>query len=246
MDRCGNVLGLRAGRRNAHGDELADIADLVGCERRLIGNLETAQTRDRADRLDAVEIAGRENGALVHVRDAIPRMRACASGLRTKATSFMPAKRRSATNWPRPRISRSSSLRRRRAPTPCSGHSDLLRSDQCTMPRTRRGHDVPATVRHLRFYDPNLSTISIATAEPPSRLQPRRRCGCFADRRGAPRHARIGQQVDVQLDGVAAIDDVGDVDGDTFVVDHDAAAFGDRRAETDMQKVGRELGPRCR
>src|SRR6185369_4973481 len=47
------------------------------------------------------------------------RISACARGLRTKATSCSPARRISATNWPRPRISRSSSLRGRRAPTPC-------------------------------------------------------------------------------------------------------------------------------
>src|SRR6185295_2504677 len=49
----------------------------------------------------------------------MPRISACASGLRTKATSCRPARRMSATNWPRPRISRSSSFRGRRAPTPC-------------------------------------------------------------------------------------------------------------------------------
>src|SRR3954469_1274656 len=49
----------------------------------------------------------------------MPRISACAKGLRTKATSCSPARRMSATNWPRPRISRSSSFRGRRAPTPC-------------------------------------------------------------------------------------------------------------------------------
>src|SRR3954471_1403892 len=49
----------------------------------------------------------------------MPRISACAKGLRTKATSCSPARRMSATNWPRPRISRSSSFRGSRAPTPC-------------------------------------------------------------------------------------------------------------------------------
>ena len=43
---------------------------------------------------------------------------AWASGERTKATSFMPARRISPTNWPRPRRKRSSSLRLTEAPTP--------------------------------------------------------------------------------------------------------------------------------
>ena len=49
----------------------------------------------------------------------MPRRRACASGLRTKATSFIPGSRMSATNCPRPRMRRSSSFLMRRAPTPC-------------------------------------------------------------------------------------------------------------------------------
>src|SRR5258705_7320760 len=49
----------------------------------------------------------------------MPRISACAKGLRTNATSCSPARRISATNWPRPRINRSSSFRGKRAPTPC-------------------------------------------------------------------------------------------------------------------------------
>src|SRR4029450_315260 len=49
----------------------------------------------------------------------MPRISACAKGLRTNATSCSPAGRIPATNWPRPRISRSSSFRGSRAPTPC-------------------------------------------------------------------------------------------------------------------------------
>src|SRR5262249_49267696 len=44
--------------------------------------------------------------------------RACATGLRTKATSRMPAKRKSPTYCPRPRRNRSSSLRRTESPIP--------------------------------------------------------------------------------------------------------------------------------
>ena len=132
-----NVLGFGARRGDAHGDQLADVAHLLGRERRLLRHLEAAQPRYRADRLDARQVGCGEHRAALAGRDRrSPRMRACASGLRTKATSRMPASRMSATNCPRPRISRSSSLRRRRAPTPCpagavkSGRSSELSRDR--------------------------------------------------------------------------------------------------------------------
>ena len=50
---------------------------------------------------------------------SIPLSLPCAIGERANATSHMPAKRMSPTNWPRPVIRRPSSLRSTDAPTPC-------------------------------------------------------------------------------------------------------------------------------
>ena len=60
-DGAGDILGLRTRRRDAHRDDLADEAHLVGCERGLLGDLEAAQARNGADRLDAYEIGSGEN-----------------------------------------------------------------------------------------------------------------------------------------------------------------------------------------
>src|SRR5262249_42450308 len=54
---------------DAHGDQLADMADLVGGERRLFRHLEAAQARHRADRLHAYEIGRRECAAALIGRD---------------------------------------------------------------------------------------------------------------------------------------------------------------------------------
>ena len=53
------------------------------------------------------------------------RSRACATGLRTNATSRSPGMRKSATYWPRPRRNRSSSLRATDAPTPMADMREL-------------------------------------------------------------------------------------------------------------------------
>ena len=45
----------------------------------------------------------------------------------------------------------------------------------------------------------------------------------------------------MQLNDLAAICDIGDVDGDSLAVDDDAAALRRRRAESDAQKIGRRL-----
>ena len=55
-DGTGDVLGLRARRRHAHGDQLADMANLVGCERRLFRDLEALECRTRH------ELASRRQG----------------------------------------------------------------------------------------------------------------------------------------------------------------------------------------
>ena len=65
-------------------------------------------------RSSAMKTRSRRSGGM-----RIASMRACASGLRRNAASCMPAKRMSPTYSPRPRMKRSSSLRRRRAPMPC-------------------------------------------------------------------------------------------------------------------------------
>ncbi len=52
-----DILGLRARRRHAHGDEFTDLAHFSNSKHRLLGDLEPRQTGHRADRLDAGEIA---------------------------------------------------------------------------------------------------------------------------------------------------------------------------------------------
>ena len=73
-------------------------------------------------------------------------IRACASGLRTKATSCRPAIRISATYWPRPRMKRSSSLRGRRAPTPCLRRQPRPKQ-KCVR---RRTFGLPPPLQHSR------------------------------------------------------------------------------------------------
>ena len=113
-----DVLGLGARRRNAHGDELADMPHLAvasgGCSETLKpGNPDTARMALTPSRSAAVKTRSRTASGI-----PMPRMRACASGLRTNATSCMPGRRISPTYCPSPRIRRSSSLRGSRAPTP--------------------------------------------------------------------------------------------------------------------------------
>ena len=63
-----NVLGFGARRRHAHGDEFADLAHLAGGKHRLLGNLESRQPRNRADRIDAGEIRRGEDAAAIALR----------------------------------------------------------------------------------------------------------------------------------------------------------------------------------
>ena len=53
-------LGARVG--DAHRDQLADMADLVGDQRRLLRRLEAGQRRYRPDAGDALQVLGGENG----------------------------------------------------------------------------------------------------------------------------------------------------------------------------------------
>src|SRR5690606_38232321 len=48
----------------------------------------------------------------------------------------------------------------------------------------------------------------------------------------------VGQQIDVEHHAVAAIDDLGDVDGDTLVVGDGAMGFRRRRVQRDMKEIG--------
>src|SRR5262245_684 len=75
---------------------------------------DTARIGFTPTRSAAVNVAPRWSGGM-----ETPRSLPCATGLRTKATSFIPGSRMSATNWPRPRMRRSSSFLATRAPTPC-------------------------------------------------------------------------------------------------------------------------------
>ena len=90
LDLGGQILGLGARRRDAHGDELADIAHLAGGQHRLHGRLEAGKRRIGADGRTPVQVLGDEHA----IADAggiwIAWMRACASGLRRNATSCMP------------------------------------------------------------------------------------------------------------------------------------------------------------
>src|SRR5438445_3530738 len=79
----------------------------------------------------------------------MPRISACANGLRTKATSCSPARRMSATNWPRPRISRSSSFRGRRAPTPCPAPAPPAEGNSRSL-RTMTFSPIELTLTSLR------------------------------------------------------------------------------------------------
>ena len=51
-----DVLGLGARRGDAHRNELADVPDLAGRQRRLLRDLEAGQSRHRPDRPDPVQI----------------------------------------------------------------------------------------------------------------------------------------------------------------------------------------------
>ena len=68
VDGGRDVLGLGARRRDAHGDEFADLAHLAGGQHRLLGDLEARQPRDRADRLDAGEIGRGEDAVAIALR----------------------------------------------------------------------------------------------------------------------------------------------------------------------------------
>src|SRR5438093_5014673 len=79
----------------------------------------------------------------------MPRISACAKGLRIKATSCSPARRMSATNWPRPRISRSSSFRGSRTPTPCPAPAPLAEGNSRSL-RTVAFSLIELTLTSLR------------------------------------------------------------------------------------------------
>ena len=100
---------LRLGPRFSHagGDRLAGVADALGGEHRLFGDLESGQPGTRDDRTYPGEICGGEHPPFFArgLRHA-PRSRAWASGLRTNATSIVPGIAMSATNSPRPCSSR--------------------------------------------------------------------------------------------------------------------------------------------
>ena len=68
-DHGGNVLGLRARRRQAHRDDLTDIANLVGRQYRLRRVLEPLERRRRDDRLHADKILRGENGMTDFLRN---------------------------------------------------------------------------------------------------------------------------------------------------------------------------------
>ncbi len=66
------------GRRHAHRDNFADVAELARRQDRFARTLESLQRRRRDDRLDVGQIRGREHGAAKSLRDVHllePRMR---------------------------------------------------------------------------------------------------------------------------------------------------------------------------
>ena len=114
----GDVLCLRPCGGHTGSDHLADVAHLAAGEDLLTRVLEALDGRGRPDGLHARQLLDREHGVNMRIRHLTSRMRACATGLRTKAISRVPAKRKSATYWPRPIRKRASSLRVTEAPTP--------------------------------------------------------------------------------------------------------------------------------
>src|SRR5436190_11600652 len=183
------------------------------------GNPETARIGLTPSRSAAVKTLSLYCGGI-----DMPRIQACASGLRTNATSCRPARRMSATNSPRPRIKRSSSLRRWRAPTPCSAMRTLnLRviSGQilfCKIARSGRNQIAPPS-RLPRFAPgkaDGLKTVALLLVA----------------------HRTSLQKVDLQLDALAAIDDVTDIDGDAAVIDHHAMRLHGRRADRNHEQIG--------
>ena len=58
-----DILSFSARWGDAHGDELADMPDLAGRQRRLLGDLEAGQSRHRPDRSDGVQVRGGEHPA---------------------------------------------------------------------------------------------------------------------------------------------------------------------------------------
>ena len=61
VDLGGQVFGLGSRRRHAHGDQLADVADLAGGQDGLHGGLEARQRGVGPDRRDALQIVGNEH-----------------------------------------------------------------------------------------------------------------------------------------------------------------------------------------
>src|SRR4051812_6839906 len=102
-------------------------------------------------------------------------IRACATGLRTKATSCNPARRISATNCPRPRIRRSSSLRGSRAPTPCPTSAEegsrSLRTSTVSTPASKQNRRREASGRHRLRQDRGDGVVFDAGAQAERRLQ---------------------------------------------------------------------------
>src|SRR5262245_56332132 len=67
----------------------------------------------------------------------------------------------------------------------------------------------------------------------------RQRCvSRFCSRSRGASSPRIGEQIDVQLDDLAAIDDVGHINRYACSVDHDAEAFGRWGTQCDLEQVG--------
>src|SRR5205814_6467540 len=68
FDRIGEVLGLGARSRDAHGDQLADLAHLAGGEHRLLGGLEALEAGDGADRLYVFQVFSGKDGLVIALR----------------------------------------------------------------------------------------------------------------------------------------------------------------------------------
>ena len=64
-----DVLRLGAAFGEAHGDQLADVADLACGQRRLVRDLEARQAGDRGDRLHLCQVVRSEDRATVQIRD---------------------------------------------------------------------------------------------------------------------------------------------------------------------------------
>src|SRR5437868_4731650 len=194
LDRGRNILGLRARARHAHRDELTDLTYLSRGQHQLLGNLKSRQSRDRADRLDAVEIGGGENAILILRRDRY----AANPGMRKRAAD------------------KRDILQARKTDVgdelAAAAHQAVILLAQVARAYSLFRHANPQSSRDFR---PSHSSRSGRNQiAPPSRLPrfaPGKADGLKTVALLLVAHRTSLQKVDLQLDALAAIDDVTEI-----------------------------------